>query len=94
MTPARKKKPTRAKRVVVVFNDVKDPTPAQRQVLQKTLEEVKQVRVLKEFPGTVSLEVEPEAEAPLRSAIQSLDDWNLSDEGAASMPNTPLKEDE
>jgi hypothetical protein len=91
---APKKKPPRAKRVVVVFNELQDPTPAQRRVLQKTLDEVKQVRVLKEFPGAVSLEVEPEAEAPLRSAIRSLDDWNMSDEGAARMPNPPMKEDE
>ncbi|OFW43589.1 MAG: hypothetical protein A3J29_18845 [Acidobacteria bacterium RIFCSPLOWO2_12_FULL_67_14b] len=104
MTPVSKKptahpskarpRASRSKRVVVVFNDVKDPTVEQRQVLQKTIDDLKKVRVLKEIPGTVSLEVEVEDEGPLRSAIQSLDDWDVSDEGAARMPDLPLKEDE
>jgi hypothetical protein len=95
MSPPRKKKIGKAKagtkhsklRVLVNYRDPSDPSGEEILQAHHAIHSIDSATVVAEIPGTIQIDVDSADADALRSHIQQLKSWDLSEEGIAHLPD-------
>lgn len=83
-----------ASRLILHFTHPEDPSAEQTDVVRILVKKfASKVRVAREMPGALQVDVLPETEAEFRREVQALPDWDVASEGTAEMPSSPLPEE-
>ena len=75
--------------LVLSFKALADPTPEEMAQAIELVERLSAARVSRARPGMLRIDVLGKEKENVRAALQSLEDWDVSDEGRASMPIEP-----
>ena len=72
--------------LILSFKALDDPSPEKMAQAIALVEKLSAARVQRARPGMLRIEVLAKEKGKVREALQSLQDWDVSDEGMASMP--------